>query len=35
MKVLGVIFLLQALTWAPRPPTRGLQAFLERLDLGN
>ena len=33
MKVVGVIVLL-ALTWAPRPPTRGLQVFLERLNLG-
>ena len=31
MKVVGVIVLLLALTWAP---TRGLQVFLEGLNLG-
>ena len=29
MRAAGVIILALALAWAPRPPTRALQAFLE------
>ena len=35
MKVAGLLLLVLALSWAPRPPTRGLKAFLERLNLSN
>ena len=35
MKVAGLLLLVLALSWAPRPPTRGPKAFLERLNLSN